>query len=359
MILTGDINLLGVEDPAVPFRWIAATLKAADVVFSNLECCLYAPAQSRVMMRDDQSGYEGLYAAPAAGEALRLSGIHAIGNANNQNYGTDAILASNENLDRLGIPHAGTGQNQTVARAPVVIERKGIRFGFLQRTSQYWPNNHEAGEFFPGVAAMKAYTAYQPPYYKDNKIPPNRPGAPAKIVTWTDREYLAAFQQEIAALKKQADIVVSSHHWGYGEDILDYQVEIAHAAIDAGADVVMGHGPHYALAVEIYKGKPVYYGLGSFCFIKSNKKQHRDWVGMIARLGVEKSGIVEAGYSLVRQNPDTEVVLRTADQEAAEIARLQAASERFGTVMRPEGDTVHVSAAGAYPSLREIAGGRA
>jgi hypothetical protein len=80
---------------------------------------------------------------------------------------------------------------------------------------------------------------------------------------------------------------------------------------------------------------------------------------MIARLGVEKSGIVDAGYSLVRQNPDTEVVLRTAEQEAAEIARLQAASERFGTVMRPEGDTVHVLAAGAHPPLREIAGGRA
>lgn len=344
MILTGDINLLGVEDPAVPFRRIADTLRSADIVFSNLECCLYAPAQSRVMMRDDQSGYEGFYAPPGAGEALRLGGIHAIGNANNQNYGTEAILASNANLDRLGVLHAGTGENQKAARAPVVIERKGIRFGFLQRTSQYWPNNHEAGEFFPGVAVLKAYTAYQPPYYKDNKIPPNRPGAPAKIVTWTDRDYLVAFKQDIAALKAQSDVVVSSHHWGYGEDILDYQTEIAHAAIDAGADVVMGHGPHYALAVESYMGKPVFYGLGSFCFIKSNKKQHRGWVGMIARLDVEKNGIARAGYSLVRQNPDTEVVLRTAEQEADGIARLQALSEKFGTVMQPAGDKVLVSA---------------
>lgn len=344
MILTGDINLLGVDDPAVPFRRIAATLRAADVVFSNLECCLYASAQSRVMARDDRSGYEGFYAAPAAGEALRLAGIHGIGNANNQNYGTDAILASNENLDRLGIPHAGTGPNQAGARAPIVIERKGIRFGFLQRTSQYWPNNHEAQEFFPGVAAMKAYTAYQPPFYKDNNIPPNRPGAPAKIVTWTDREYLEAYKQDIAALKARSDVVVASHHWGYGQDILDYQTEIARAAIDAGADVVMGHGPHYPLAVEIYKGRPVYYGLGSFCFIKSNKKQHRNWVGMIARVGVEKSGVVEAGYSLVRQNPDRETVIRAVEQEAAEIARLQAQSEKFGTVMRPAGDRVLVSA---------------
>ena len=343
MILTGDINLLGVDDPVVPFRRIADTLRGTDVVFSNLECCLYAPAQSRVMARDDQSGYEGFYVAPAAGEALRLAGIHGIGNANNQNYGTDAILASNENLDRLGIPHAGTGQNQVRARAPIVIERKGIRFGFLQRTSQYWPNHHEAQEFFPGVAALKAYTAYQPPFYKDNNIPPNRPGAPAKIVTWTDREYLDAFRQDIAALKAQSDIVVSSHHWGYGQDILDYQTEIARAAIDAGADVVMGHGPHYPLAVEIYKGKPMYYGLGSFCFIKSNKRQHHSWVGMIARIDVEKNGVVRAGYSLVRQNQDKETVICPVEQETVEIARLQAQSEKFGTVMQPAGDRVLVS----------------
>ncbi len=343
MILTGDINLLGVEEPAVPFRRIADTLRATDVVFSNLECCLYAPAQTRGMARDDQSGYEGFYAAPAAGEALRLAGIHGIGNANNQNYGTEAILASNENLDQLGIPHAGTGQNQAKARAPIVVEKKGIRFGFLQRTSQYWPNHHEAQEFFPGVAAMKAYTAYQPPYFKDNNIPPNRPGAPAKIITWTDRDYLADYQKDIAALKAQADFVIASHHWGYGQDILDYQTEIAHAAIDAGADAVMGHGPHYALAVEIYKGKPVYYGLGSFCFIKSNKKQHRSWVGMIARLEVEKNRVLQAGYSLVRQNADSETVLCPVEQETAEIARLQAQSEKFGTVMQPAGDRVLLS----------------
>ena len=344
MILTGDINLLGVDDPAVPFRAVAGTLRAADVVFSNLECCLYAPVQSRVMARDDQSGYEGFYVAPAAGEALRLAGIHGIGNANNQNYGTEAILASNENLDRLGIPHAGTGRNQAAARAPIIIQRNRLRFGFLQRTSQYWPNNHEAGDFFPGVAALKAYTAYQPPYYKDNNIPPNRPGAPAKIVTWTDRDYLAAFGQDIAALKAQSDIVVSSHHWGYGHDILDYQTEIAHAAIDAGADVVMGHGPHYPLAIEIYKGKPVFYGLGMFCFIKSNKRAHTGWVGMIAHVGLEQGSIVEVGCSFVRQNPDTQVVLRSAEQEAGEIARLQAESKRFGTVLQPAGEKVIVSA---------------
>ncbi|MBI3043791.1 MAG: CapA family protein [Betaproteobacteria bacterium] len=344
IVLTGDINLLGVEDPAVPFRRIADTLHAADVVFGNLECCLYVPRERRVMARDDQSGYEGFYADPAAGEALRLAGIHVIGNANNQNYGSEAILASNDHLDRLGIAHAGTGRNQEAARAPIVLERGGLRFGFVQRTSQYWPNNHEAQAYFPGVAALKAYTAYQPPYYKDNKIPPNRPGAPAKVVTWTDREYLESFRQDIAALKAKSDVVVSSHHWGYGQDILDYQVEIAHAAIDAGADIVMGHGPHYGLAVEVYRGKPVYYGLGPFCFIKTNKRAHYGWVGMIAHVEVDRTGVVEAAFSLVRQNADKDVTICALQQEAPEITRLQAQSERFGTAMEVAGDRVLVFA---------------
>ena len=113
-----------------------------------------------------------------------------------------------------------------------------MKFGFFQRTSVYWPNNHEAGERSVGVAAMKAYTAYQPPYYKDNKIPPNRPGAPARVITWVDPDHRAELAADIASLKQRCDIVISSHHWGYGEEVLQYQKELAHTAIDAGADIV-------------------------------------------------------------------------------------------------------------------------
>ena len=64
--------------------------------------------------------------------------------------------------------------------------------------------------------------------------------------------------------------------------------EIAHAAIDAGADVVIGHGPHYSLPVEIYKGKPIFYGLGSFSFHTGHGGlKHGDWVGMLARVVID------------------------------------------------------------------------
>jgi len=341
--LLGDINLLGIEDPTIPFRKVASVLHTTDAVFANLECCLFNPAEKRDMMRDDQSGFEGIYAPPRNGESLRLAGVHVIGNANNQNYGAEAILASNQRLDALGIAHAGTGANKTAARAPAIIERNGLKIGFIQRTSQYWPNNHEAGERSTGVAAMKAYTAYQPPYYKDNKIPPNRPGAPATVITWTDPEYLAELKADVAALKRQCDVVISSHHWGYADDVLQYQRELAHAAVDAGADIIMGHGPHFPLAIEFYKMKPVYYGLGMFCFLRSNKKAHRGWTGMAGHLTFENKTLTEAAFSIVRQNETGEVLLSPAQEETAAIARVENLSQIFGTKIRVDDAQVVVT----------------
>ena len=341
MVLTGDLNLLGIDDPAAPFRKLDR-LRAADVVLGNLECCLYAPPEAREMMADDVSGYEGLYVPPSSGKALALGGFHGVGNANNQSYGAEAILATIAKLDELGIAHAGTGRNSAAASAPSVLDRKGVRVGFMQRTSQYWPNNHEAGERAPGVAALKAYTAYQPPYYKDNKIPPNRPGAPAKVITWTDPEYLARFIDEVAALKQRADVVVSSHHWGYGEDVLQYMTEIAHAAIDAGADVVMGHGPHFPLAIEVYKGRPIFYGLGQFCFMRTNKKVHSGWIGMMANVTLDTKRISKVSYSLVRQSGNTEITVQDPGREADAVARIQRLSGVFGTKLEASGDEVVV-----------------
>ena len=109
IILTGDINLMGVEDVTVPFRRVAETLRQADAVFGNLECCLYEPPVPRKMMPDEVSGYEGFYAPPQSGRALLTGGFHCVGNANNQNYGPEQIMSSNACLDKLGIPHVGTG----------------------------------------------------------------------------------------------------------------------------------------------------------------------------------------------------------------------------------------------------------
>src|SRR5204863_9816867 len=172
-----------------------------------------------------------------AAEALKLGGIAVAGLANNVNYGAAAILASISQLDRHAILHTGAGANLREARAPAIVERGGLRIGFLQRSSVYWPTNHEATEHSCGVAVLRGHTAYQVPAYKTRpEVPPmNRPGVPPIILTWADRAYLSGFRDDIAALRRpngdtRADIVVASCHWGLGEEVLDYMGEIAHAA---------------------------------------------------------------------------------------------------------------------------------
>src|SRR5260370_12244139 len=177
MLLTGDVNLMNVADPAVPFSLVENAFRATDIIFSNLECCLYRPASGHSIE------HEGFYAdPPVAGEALKSAGIHAVGVANNVNYGEAAISGSIARLDEIGIAHTGAGANRAAARAPVILERDGVRFGFLQRSSVYWPTNHEAGDDTVGIAVIRGHTAYHVPLH-GSRPPANRPGIPPQILT--------------------------------------------------------------------------------------------------------------------------------------------------------------------------------
>ena len=121
MILTGDVNLMHIDDARVPFGRVRDELRAADIVFSNLECCLYDPPHAHSL--ED----EGFFAAPGiGGEALCDAGIGVVGIANNVNYGAAAIAASIYRLGELGIPFTGAGANAAAARAPAIVERHGI-----------------------------------------------------------------------------------------------------------------------------------------------------------------------------------------------------------------------------------------
>ncbi|HEX3535610.1 MAG TPA: CapA family protein [Stellaceae bacterium] len=341
LILVGDVNLMNVDDARVPFARIGGELRASDLAFANLECCLYQPPDGHAVE------HEGFFADPEiAGAALVHGGIAAVGLANNVNYGAAAILGSVAELDRRGIGHSGAGADLAAARAPAIVERGGLRVGFLQRSSVYWPTNHEATARGPGIAALRGHTAYQVPAHKTRaEVPPmNRPGVPPIVVTWADRDYLAAFCDDIAALRHRADFVVASCHWGLGEEVLDYMTEIAHAAINAGADIVIGHGPHYSLPVEVYRGKPIFYGLGSFSFHTGHGgRQHGDWIGMMAKVEVGASEVREARFRFVRHNAANETVPCALADEGANLDRLAQQSAARGAALSPEGDWVRVA----------------
>src|SRR5215470_9280893 len=340
MIMTGDVNLMNVADPGVPFAKVVDEFRNADVVFSNLECCLYETPPGHSVAN------EGFFADPKSGRALTLGGVQVVGIANNVHYGEAAILSSIAHLDELGVLHTGAGANLAAARAPVVVERAGIRYGFLQRSSVYWPTNHEAQKDAAGIAVIRGHTAYHVPVFKTRigVPPPNRPGVAPEIITWADADYLDWFSADIAALRPGVDVLVASCHWGLGKEVLQYMTEIARAAIDAGADIVVGHGPHYSLPIEVYRGKPIFYGLSNLSFHTGHGgREHGDWVGTLVRATTSGKGIDGVTFQFVRHNARNETLLCSMESEADELADIVRRSAPFGTKLVTEGDEVRVS----------------
>jgi hypothetical protein len=106
----------------VTFALVRDEFHATDIVVCNLECCLYRPPGGHV------DEHQGFFADPrVAGKAVRSVAIEA------------AIMASIAQLDEVGVAHTGAGANRTLARAPGILTQDGVRFGFVQRSSVYWP----------------------------------------------------------------------------------------------------------------------------------------------------------------------------------------------------------------------------
>jgi poly-gamma-glutamate capsule biosynthesis protein CapA/YwtB (metallophosphatase superfamily) len=333
LVLTGDMNFKGVVDSKVPFAQLAPVLKNADVVFGNLECCFFDKPGHNPAER------EGFFASPISAEALVHAGFDAVGHANNVTFGEEPILATIARLDELGIKHTGAGRNTHEATAPAIVKNAGARFGFLQRTSAYWPKNQEAQKSAVGVAVLKAHTAYRP--HLDDKAP-NRPGIPPEVITWADSDYLKVYREQVAALARDVDIAVTSHHWGYKEDVLDYQKEIAHTAIDAGAKIVMGHGPHMPLGIEIYNGRPIFYGMGNFSFDIGHRAKHGNWIGTFATVEIEDGELSEISFQLVRHNEANETYLCTPGEEPEETENILSRSKYLGTDLSVEDSRILV-----------------
>jgi len=339
LMLAGDVNLMNVTDARSPFARVVEVLERADVRFANLECCFYEPQGARSVTD------EGFYAQPGMAEGLRVAGFQAVGTANNVNYGAEAIVSSLRALDAHGIAHTGSGVDSAGAHEPAYVAAKGAKVGFVQRTSVYWPTNHEAGEHSPGVAALRGETAYRVPAHKTRpEIPPmNRPGIPPEVITWADPKYLRRLHEDIRRVREQADVVVASHHWGLHQDVLEYMTDIAHTAIDAGADIVIGHGPHYSLPVEVYRGKPIFYGLGSFSFHTGHGgRKHGDWIGMLARVVVDSGKTAEAAFRLVRHNEQNETYFCDPRKEGAALEEIAKRSEAFKTQVTIRGEEVSI-----------------
>jgi len=217
-----------------PFRALEAELKAGDITIANLE----SPIARRG--REFTNKKFRFRAEPEVADALRKSGINLVTLANNHtmDYGAPALMETMENLERTGVAWIGAGENLADARKMALYTIQGKKIAFLGYSLT------QPTEFFAGR---------------------NRPG--------TTPGFEKFFLEDIRRARQQADYVIVSFHWGTeGLSVIQpYQRTVAHKAIDAGADVIIGHHPHVLRGIERYKTGIVFYSLGNFTFASKGR----------------------------------------------------------------------------------------
>ncbi len=270
VMLFGDTNIQGRTDPASAFKNVLPTLEKADLRICNLEGA-FAGTSKDQLIPDIPHKNSWKHSEPEMVKGIVAAKIDVVGVANNVTYPWMALQRSLKVLKENKIQFAGGGNNLEEAHKPVIIEKNGVKFGFLSYACTVFPFQHAAMETVPGIASVRVQTYYTPAPNLD------KPGMPMVTVTIPVPQELQRMRDDIRALRSKVDIVIASYHWGISDHdaLLDYQIDIAHEAIEAGADVIMGHGNHLVAAVEMYKDRPIFYGLGNFAF---------DWEKMRDRL---------------------------------------------------------------------------
>ncbi|MBX5467474.1 MAG: CapA family protein [Firmicutes bacterium] len=331
--LVGDINLkrdLRLNHTALDR--VAEVLDPKAVRLGNLEGCFADPA---VELPYKPGWY---HCEPEMVECL-LGRFDAVACANNVHYGS-AIAESNRRLDAAGILHAGAGASLAEARRPAIVERDGVRVGLLAFTSVFWPVGHAATDHSPGVATIKGHTAYAP-----HPRVFEMPGAPAVVRSWPDPEELEAACAAIRALRPQVQVVVVYLHWGVtgSSEVAEYQPAIAHRAIDAGADVVVGSHPHVLQPVEFYRHGVIFYSLGNFIF-GWRLHRHLTQDGLLAEVSWGQGTVEAVAVVPVQRNAEDQVVpLDPRQGEGARLAETVARlSAPFGTVTEVAGHAVRL-----------------
>jgi poly-gamma-glutamate synthesis protein (capsule biosynthesis protein) len=186
-------------------------------------------------------------------DVASVNGNHAM------EWGPEALLHTMQLLEDNGVKPFGAGKDIDAARSPAIIEKKGTKVAFVGYNSILnWAD--EADNNWPGVAPMRVQTFYE-------AMEHNQPGGPPRVRSFADVEDLIRMRDDIARARAQADVVCVTLHWGihYVRGAMaEYQYEVARAAIDAGADIILGSHPHVLKAMEVYKGKVIFYSLGQF-----------------------------------------------------------------------------------------------
>ncbi|MFL9942328.1 CapA family protein [Paraburkholderia graminis] len=259
MLIAGDCG--PVHGPADGFpiegytELVRPMLESADFRFIN---CMRAYSARGV-----KTEHAPQVCQPVEMAQIFTSGLFdAVTMANNHSLdaGAEAMLDTKALMTAHGVLVTGAGRNRAEARQPAIVEKNGIKVGYLGYTSVA-TRGTDAGPDKPGVMNIGIRTCYET----------RGPHESVRIRTEPDPRDLEMLLEDLTALRRQVEIVVLAFHAGVirlPRIIPDYHVAVARAAIDAGADLVVGHSPHIPKAIEVYKGKTIFYSLGVFAMTK-------------------------------------------------------------------------------------------
>ena len=254
----GDFLPAGSADPVIArygysrlFDGVRPIISDVDTVILNLETPLSTRGKA---VKNKAYTFRG---SPKTAEAMAREKVKAVWLANNHilDFGTDALYDTIRHLEGAGIAHAGAGRNVGEAAAPAILDSGGINISILSFSNtfpdSYWARKNRPGTFF---------------------------GAPGPVGRAVDR-----------TLNTYGSPVVASFHWGSElmTEPKEYQVNLARKAIDHGASLVVGHHPHVAQPIEVYRGAPILYSLGNFSFGSYSKSSR---VGLMAVARFEEDG---------------------------------------------------------------------
>jgi hypothetical protein len=269
LIAVGDVGP-NRPDPRRCFDLSRDLLREGDLTFGQLECNLTDRGARLPQVRHTHRS------TPQAAVAMREAGFDVISYAGNHcmDWGADAFFDTIEALEAAELSVVGVGKDIAAARVPVIREVNGVRVAFIAASS-ILPMGFWAEAKRPGCVPMRAHTLYE-------QVEHDQPGTPARVHSFAHREDMAALVADVKAARAQADVVIVSLHWGIHfvpATIADYQREVGHAVIDAGADMILGHHAHILKGIEVYRGKPIFYSVGNFAIDLPMTPEHAQGKG--------------------------------------------------------------------------------
>ncbi|WP_416197214.1 MAG: Poly-gamma-glutamate synthesis protein (Capsule biosynthesis protein) [Sporanaerobacter sp.] len=244
--------------------------------------------------------------SPMTSKAMKESGIDVVTLANNHvlDYGYDGFMDTLDNLDKYEIKYTGAGRNKSEAMKGIIVEENGIKIGIVAY-SRVIPD---------------------PKWYANDK----RPGVLSGYDIYVDEVC-----KKIQEMKKNADIVVLSIHWGVERSTTPrvQEIKFAKRAIDSGADIVMGHHPHVLQGIEVYRGKPIFYSLGNFVFNSTSELSKKTMIGQIVikNKKIERVNIIPCKIANSRPIP------LEGKEKAEAISYINGLSKGFNTKIEKEG----------------------